>query len=37
PENIKQLMAQQNIDGALVGGASLDAEAFIQIVKGVVK
>ena len=37
PENIKQLIAQQNIDGALVGGASLDAEAFIQIVKGAVK
>ena len=37
PENIKQLIAQEDIDGALVGGASLDAEAFIQIVKGAVK
>jgi triosephosphate isomerase len=32
PENIKGLMAQIEIDGALVGGASLDAEAFASIV-----
>ena len=31
PENIKELMAQQDIDGALVGGASLDPEAFASI------
>ncbi len=32
PENIRGLMAQQDIDGALVGGASLDAEQFAGIV-----
>ena len=32
PENISQLMAQPNVDGALVGGASLKAESFIQLV-----
>ena len=33
PENIKGLMAQVDIDGALVGGASLNAESFTSIVK----
>jgi triosephosphate isomerase len=32
PDNIKGLMAQVEIDGALVGGASLQAEAFASIV-----
>jgi triosephosphate isomerase len=32
PENIAGLMAQKDIDGALVGGASLKAETFAQIV-----
>jgi triosephosphate isomerase (TIM) len=32
PNNIKELMAQEHIDGALVGGASLDAESFLQLV-----
>ncbi|NLW23941.1 MAG: triose-phosphate isomerase [Clostridia bacterium] len=32
PGNIKEIMAQPNIDGALVGGASLDPESFAQIV-----
>ena len=32
PENIAGLMAQQDIDGALVGGASLKAESFAKIV-----
>jgi triosephosphate isomerase len=31
PENIAALMAQPDIDGALVGGASLDAMTFAQI------
>ena len=31
PENIATLMAEPDIDGALVGGASLDATAFAQI------
>jgi len=33
PANIAELMAMQDIDGALVGGASLDADTFSQIVK----
>ena len=33
PENIDGLMAQPNIDGALVGGASLDAAQFAHIVR----
>ena len=32
PDNIKTLMAQPEIDGALVGGASLDAISFASIV-----
>ena len=32
PENIKGLMAQTEIDGALVGGASLDPKSFAAIV-----
>ena len=32
PNNIKGLMAQTDIDGALVGGASLDAASFAEIV-----
>ncbi len=31
PNNIAGLMAQPDIDGALVGGASLQAESFLQI------
>lgn len=33
PENTRELMAQEDIDGALVGGASLDAQSFATIVK----
>jgi triosephosphate isomerase len=32
PDNIKKLMAQTEIDGALVGGASLKADSFAAIV-----
>lgn len=32
PDNIKGLMAQEELDGALVGGASLDAKSFAAIV-----
>ena len=32
PDNVRSLMAQPDIDGALVGGASLDPEAFSRIV-----
>jgi triosephosphate isomerase (TIM) len=33
PENVKSLMAEEEIDGALVGGASLDPKSFAAIVK----
>ena len=33
PENTATLMAKKNIDGALVGGASLKAESFVPIAK----
>lgn len=33
PENAKSLMSQAEIDGALVGGASLDPKSFAAIVK----
>jgi triosephosphate isomerase (TIM) len=33
PDNIDALMAEPDIDGALVGGASLDATAFARIVQ----
>ena len=33
PENAKALMSQAEIDGALVGGASLDPKSFAAIVK----
>jgi triosephosphate isomerase len=32
PENARELMSQPDIDGALVGGASLDPRSFAQIV-----
>jgi triosephosphate isomerase (TIM) len=32
PENVKALMAEEEIDGALVGGASLDPKSFAAIV-----
>jgi triosephosphate isomerase len=34
PENIQGLMAQEELDGALVGGASLDPKVFAAIVTG---
>jgi len=33
PANVKELMSQTDIDGALVGGASLEASSFINIIK----
>jgi len=33
PENTKELMGQPDVDGALVGGASLKADSFSSIVK----
>ena len=32
PSNIKAIMAESEIDGALVGGASLDAKSFLSLV-----
>jgi len=37
PGNAEELLSQQNIDGALVGGASLDPESFTAIVKAAEK
>ncbi|MFA5142661.1 MAG: triose-phosphate isomerase [Candidatus Omnitrophota bacterium] len=34
PDNIKELISQADVDGALVGGASLKADSFAQIVRG---
>ena len=36
PDNAAELFAQPDIDGALVGGASLDAEAFLAIARAAV-
>ncbi len=33
PQNIAELLAEPNVDGALVGGASLTAESFCQLVQ----
>ena len=32
PDNIRELIAEPDVDGALVGGASLDVESFADIV-----
>ncbi len=33
PENVAEIMAQEDVDGALVGGASLEVESFMQLVE----
>ena len=33
PSNARELMEQPDVDGALVGGASLDARSFSDIIK----
>ena len=33
PSNARELMSQPDVDGALVGGASLEAQSFVEIVK----
>ncbi len=33
PENAAELLAQQDIDGGLIGGASLKAESFAAIIQ----
>ena len=37
PDNARELMSQPDVDGALVGGASLKAQDFVQIVKGALR
>jgi len=32
PDNIRELIAEADVDGALVGGASLDVQSFADIV-----
>ena len=34
PDNAAELLAQPDVDGALVGGASLDPDSFVRIVQG---
>lgn len=34
PENVTEYMGQSDIDGALVGGASLQPASFVQLVEG---
>ncbi len=35
PDNVAEFAAQPDVDGALVGGASLDAEAFLAITRAI--
>lgn len=37
PENAEELLAQENIDGGLIGGASLKAHTFTSIVESAIK
>jgi len=37
PKNIDEIISKENIDGALIGGASLDADMFITMVEAAVK
>lgn len=37
PSNIDELLAMSDIDGALIGGASLDPQSFIQLVEAALK
>ncbi len=32
PANVKELMSMENIDGALIGGASLKADSFLELI-----
>ena len=33
PDNVRALMAEADVDGGLVGGASLSAESFVRLVQ----
>jgi len=37
PKNAKEILAADNVNGALVGGASLKAESFLAIIRGLPK
>ncbi len=37
PENVAEIMAQSDVDGGLVGGASLEAESFAELVNSAAK
>ena len=37
PGNVDALVAEPDIDGGLIGGASLKCESFIQLVKAVMQ
>jgi triosephosphate isomerase (TIM) len=37
PDNATDILAQPDVDGALVGGASLDPEGFARIVAATVR
>jgi triosephosphate isomerase len=32
PDNVRELLALEDVDGALVGGASLEAESFLALI-----
>jgi triosephosphate isomerase len=36
-ENAAEIAALENVDGLLIGGASLDVDNFIEIIKGIEK
>ncbi len=33
PENVKEILSQEHINGALVGGASLEVESYLELIK----
>ena len=33
PNNAAEIMGQEDIDGALVGGASLEVESFVELIE----
>ena len=37
PENAKELLAQEDIDGGLIGGASLKASSFNAIIEAAIE
>jgi triosephosphate isomerase len=37
PKNIDELLSKENIDGALIGGASLDPDQFVYMANAALK